>query len=259
MRNILRIFPGCQAGHAASPTAGGDFLDAAHPPADDGSLTLCHYRGTVDHEPSDAPATDDAAADRKAGRRKGLGCAVEVIETVALTLVIFFVIQNFVAEPFKVQQHSMERSFAEGDYVLVDRLTGRWSPYARGQVVVFQPPAHMAEGKDPFIKRVIGVGGDTVEIRDGQVFVNGAALDEPYLFRNDAGITEPTEAWDQTRWVVPEGELFVMGDHRLVSDDSRVFGPIPVSSVIGRGVVRYWPLSGLGIISTPAYENVPAP
>jgi signal peptidase I len=74
-----------------------------------------------------------------------------------------------------------------------------------------------------------------------------------------AGVAEPTVAGDQTRWVVPEGELFVMGDHRQVSEDSRVFGPIPVSSVIGRGVVRYWPLSEFGIIAAPTYENVAAP
>ena len=153
----------------------------------------------------------------------------------------------------------MERTFAQGDYVLVDRLTGRWSPYTRGQVVVFQPPANWTDRKEPFIKRVIGVGGDTVEVGDGQVFVNGVALDEPYLFRNDAGVVEPTEAGDQTRWVVPAGELFVMGDHRQVSEDGRFFGPIPVASVIGRGVVRYWPPSVFGVIATPAYENLPAP
>jgi signal peptidase I len=216
--------------------------------------------GTVDHETSDTPAPEGAARGEKTNRRRGgLGCAVEVIETLVLTLVIFFVIQNFVAQPFQVQQHSMERTFTDGDYVLVDRLTGRWSPYTRGQVVVFQPPANWTGRKEPFIKRVIGVGGDTVEVRDGQVFVNGVALDEPYLFHNDAGLVEPTEAGDQTRWVVPEGELFVMGDHRQVSEDSRVFGPIPVSSVIGRGVVRYWPLSEFGIIATPTHENVPAP
>jgi signal peptidase I len=214
----------------------------------------------VDHESSDMTAPEGAARGRTTGGRGGgLGCAVEVIETLVLTLVIFFVIQNFVAQPFQVKQHSMERTFVEGDYVLVDRLTGRWSPYTRGQVVVFQPPAstHLNE---PFIKRVIGVGGDTVEVRDGQAFVNGVALDEPYLFRNAAGVAEPTTAsGDQSRWVVPQGDLFLMGDHRQVSDDSRVFGPIPVSSVIGRGVVRYWPLSEFGIIATPSYENVPAP
>ena len=217
----------------------------------------------MDQEPSDTPAPDDAPddtpADRKASRRRGLGCVVEVIETLVLTFVIFFVIQNFVAQPFQVKQHSMERTFVEGDYVLVDRLTALWSPYTRGQVVVFQPPPALAEGKEPFIKRVIGVGGDTIEVRDGRVFVNGIALDEPYLFRNDAGLVEATEAVDQTRWVVPEGQLFVMGDHRQVSEDGRVFGPIPVSSVIGRGVVRYWPLSEFGTIATPSYENVPAP
>jgi signal peptidase I, bacterial type len=213
----------------------------------------------VDRESSDTSAPEDARAAKASRRRGGLGCAVEVIETVALTLVIFFVIQHFVAQPFQVKGSSMERTFVESDYVLVDRLTPRWSPYGRGQVVVFQPPENWNDRKEPFIKRVIGIGGDTVEVRDGQVFVNRIALEEPYLFRNDAGVAEPTIAGDQTRWIVPEGELFVMGDHRQVSEDSRVFGAIPVSSVIGRGVVRYWPLSEFGIVATPNYENVPAP
>ena len=213
----------------------------------------------MDHESSDTPGAAGAGAGKVSRRRGGLGCVVEVIETLALTFVIFFVIQNFVAQPFQVQQHSMERTFAQGDYVLVDRLTARWSPYARGQVVVFRPPAGVTDRKDPFIKRVIGVGGDTVEVREGQVLVNGVALDEPYLYRDDAGIVEPTDAGDQTRWVVPEDDLFVMGDHRQVSDDSRIFGPIPVSSVIGRGIVRYWPLAEFGIIATPSYGSPPAP
>lgn len=213
----------------------------------------------MDQEPSETPAPDDAPADRKASRRRrGLGCVFEIIETLVLTLVIFFVIQNLVAQPFQVQQHSMDRTFAEGDYVLVDRLSHLWSPYVRGQVVVFQAPAS-TDLKEPLIKRVIGVGGDTVEVRDGQVFVNGVALDEPYLFRDAAGVAQPTTAVDPSRWVVPAGDLFVMGDHRQVSEDSRVFGPIPVSSVIGRGLVRYWPLSEFGIVASQTYANVPAP
>jgi signal peptidase I len=212
-----------------------------------------------DHESSGSPPPENAPEANVSRRRGGLGCAVEVIETLVLTLAIFFVIQNFVAQPFQVQGSSMERTFVESDYVLVDRLTHLWSPYARGQVVVFHPPASATDGSEPFIKRVIGVGGDTVEVRDGQVFVNGVALDEPYLFRDTAGVAEPTTAGDQSRWVVPAGDLFVMGDHRQVSDDSRIFGPIPVSSVVGRGVVRYWPLSEFGIIATPSYGNVPAP
>jgi signal peptidase I len=204
------------------------------------------------------PTPDDAPPAKKASRRGALGCALEIIETLLLTLVIFFVIQNFVAQPFQVHQHSMDRTFAEGDYVLVDRLSHLWSPYARGQVVVFQAPVSSGL-KEPLIKRTIGVGGDTVEVREGQVFVNGVALDEPYLFRDAAGNKEPTAARDPQRWVVPEGEIFVLGDHREVSEDSRVFGPLSVSSVIGRGVIRYWPLAEFGLIATASYENVPAP
>lgn len=198
--------------------------------------------------------------EEKARRRgSGRGCAVEVIETLVLTLVIFFVIQNFVVQPFQVKGSSMERTFADSDFVLVDRLTPRWSPYSRGQIVVFHPPETVTDHGEPFIKRVIGLGGDTVEVKDGRVFVNGVALDEPYLFRNAAGDTEQTVASDPSRWVVPEGDLFVMGDHRQASEDSRVFGPIPIASVIGRGVVRYWPLAEFGIIATPSYGSIPAP
>ena len=205
------------------------------------------------------PAPGGADPERTGRHRVGRGCAIEVVETLVLTLLIFFVIQNFVAQPFQVKQQSMERTFAEGDYVLVDRLTGRWSPCSRGQVVVFQPPPTWTNRPEPYIKRVIGVGGDTVEVRDGQVFVNGTAFDEPYLFHNEAGVAEPTETGDRSLWVVPEGELFVMGDHREMSADSRVFGTIPTSSVIGHAVVRYWPLSEFGIVETPTYDNVPAP
>jgi len=89
--------------------------------------------------------------------------------------------------------------------------------------------------------------------------VNGTALDEPYLFRNPAGVVEPTEAGDQARWVVPDGDLFVLGDHRQASSDGRAFGPVPVSSVIGRAVLRYWPFASFGIIESPSYANSPAP
>jgi signal peptidase I len=125
---------------------------------------------------------------------------------------------------------------------------------------VLLPPASWTDRDEPFIKRVIGLAGDTVEVRpDGRVAINGVAIDEPYLFRDDTGVVEPTEASGQTRWLVPDGELFVMGDHRQDSADSRVFGVIPVSSVIGRGALRYWPFSDFGIIETPSSANVPAP
>jgi signal peptidase I len=193
-------------------------------------------------------------------RHSALAGAIEIVKTLVLAAAIFFVIQLFVAQPYQVEMESMERTFEPGDYVLVDKLSPRWDPYSRGEVVVFDPPKGWeAPRKAPFIKRVIGLAGDTVEVRpDGRVYVNGTALDEPYLYRDESGVAEPTEAF-QAALVVPQGELFVMGDHRQASSDSREFGPIPSSAVIGRAFVRYWPLGAFGLVQTPAYPGVPAP
>jgi signal peptidase I len=190
-------------------------------------------------------------------RRSSLGCLFEIVETLVLTLIIFFVIQSFVAQPYQVQQNSMERTLEPGQYVLVDKLTPRWDSYGRGDVVVFNPPATWTDDSTPFIKRVIGLPGDTIEIKDdGRVYVDGTALDEPYTYKNAQGVNEPTTA-TQARWVVPEGDLFVMGDHREKSADSRLFGPISISDVIGRAFLRYWPISALEIIATPSYPGIP--
>jgi len=195
-------------------------------------------------------------------RRSSLGCLFEVLETLVLTLIIFFVIQNFIAQPYQVQQQSMEQTLEPGQYVLVDKLTPRWDEYDRGDVVVFSPPESWTNNDTPFIKRVIGVAGDTVEVRDdGLVYVNGEALDEPYTYTDEDGNNEPTTAsLDQGLWSIPAGQLFVMGDHRQMSADSRVFGPINTSDVIGRAFLRYWPISEFGILETPVYPDLaPAP
>ena len=132
---------------------------------------------------------------RAAQTSSPLGCLFEVVETLVLTLVIFFVIQNFIAQPYQVQQNSMERTLEPGQYVLVDKLTPRWDSYSRGDVVVFNPPRPGPRTRHPFIKRVIGLPGDTVEVKDdGFVYVNGVKLDEHYLYVNDAGVQEPTTA-----------------------------------------------------------------
>jgi signal peptidase I len=192
-------------------------------------------------------------------QRSNFGCLVEVAETLILTLIIFFVIQNFIAQPYQVQQNSMERTLEPGQYVLVDKLTPRWDSYSRGDVVVFNPPATWTSDPTPFIKRVIGLPGDMVAVKeDGLVYINDTPLDEPYTFANEAGVHEPTTALDEQSWVVPAGQLFVMGDHRQRSADSRVFGPISASDVIGRAFLRYWPISTVGILQTPSYPGVPS-
>lgn len=192
-------------------------------------------------------------------QRPAFGCLLEIVETLVLTLIIFVVIQNFVAQPYQVQQESMERSLSPEQYVLVDKLTPRFDSYDRGDVVVFTPPSDWVQDDGtPFIKRVIGMGGDTIEIRDGAVWVNGTQLDEPYVYQVD-GAAQPTHApVDQERWTVPPGELFLMGDHRSNSADSRAFGPVAVDRVIGRAWLRYWPLDTFGILSTPEYPGLAA-
>ena len=178
---------------------------------------------------------------------------IDVVETLALTLIAFFVIQTFIAQPFQVKQTSMETTLEPGQYVLVDKLTPRWNPYERGDIVVLHPPAGWEDRDDtPFIKRVIGLPGDKVSINDGAVYVNGQALDEAgYTFQD-----QPTTPLGDTKaWTVGVDELFVMGDHREASADSRAFGPIKVGSVVGRAFLRYWPASTFGILARPAYPG----
>jgi len=191
-------------------------------------------------------------------KRPVFGCLFEIVETLVLTLIIFLVIQNFVAQPYKVQQQSMERTLEPEQYVLVDKLTPRFDAYQRGDIVVFKPPADWGDDETPYIKRVIGESGDTIEIReDGLVYVNGTVLDEPYVYADENGDPQPTTAsLDQNTWTIPEGEVFLMGDHRSNSSDSRTFGPVEVDQVIGRAWLRYWPFDTFGVLPTPIYPEL---
>ena len=214
----------------------------------------CIDGGTPAAVPDGRPYTAGLVSQRPA-----LGCLFEIVETLVLTLIIFLVIQNFVAQPYKVQQQSMQRTLEPEQYVLVDKLSPRWDTYARGDIVVFTPPEAWGDEGTPFIKRVIGEGGDTLEIRDdGFVYVNDVQLEEPYIYADEPGGTpQPTTAsLDQTTWTIPEGQLFLMGDHRSNSADSRTFGPVPVDRIIGRAWLRYWPIGDFGILDTPTYPEL---
>jgi signal peptidase I len=197
-------------------------------------------------------------------RRSALGCLLEVVETLVLTLLIFWVVQSFVAQPFKVEQESMETTLLPDQYVLVDKLTPHWDPYKRGDVVVFNPPASWPQQSgQPYIKRVIGVAGDTIELRDGDVYLNGVKLIEPYVYVEN-GRPQPTEdLLGAKKWVVPPNAVFLMGDHRGNSADSREFGPVDVTAVIGRAWLRYWPIDTLRVLDVPRHPELgsasPAP
>ena len=189
-----------------------------------------------------------------------LGCLFEIVETLVLTLIIFLVIQTFVAQPYKVQQQSMEHTLEPDQYVLVDKLTPRFDTYKRGDIVVFTPPADWAqEDGTPFIKRVIGVGGDKVEIKDGQRVRQRDGARRAIHLRRTPG--EPAATDDrpgrQRSGSCPPGELFLMGDHRANSADSRdVRDGRRSAQVIGRAWLRYWPVNTFGILPTPTHPEL---
>jgi len=194
-------------------------------------------------------------------QRPALGCLFELIETLVLTVVIFLGIQTFVAQPYMVEQGSMERTLMERQYVLVDKLSPHWSAYRHGDIIVFNPPEAWTQGRGvPFIKRIIGLPGDRVQLQDGKVLVNGVQLVEPYIYTDD-GVPQTTDpnGGGPSEWVVPEGDLLVMGDHRRDSADSRTFGPVPIASVIGRAWLRYWPFDTFGLLAHPEYPELASP
>ena len=196
--------------------------------------------------------------------RKPLGCLIEIAETLILTIIIFWLIQTFVAQPYRVEQESMRTTLEPNQYVLVDKLSPHFDSYSRGDIVVFNPVLREECSEDvvggltdvtPYIKRVIGEPGDRVVLVDGDVEVKGVMLDEPYVH---GAQTVPLSG--ETVWTVPADRLFVMGDNRQNSTDSRSdqIGMVCSRDVIGRAWLRYWPLDTLGIMQTPTYPDVPA-
>jgi signal peptidase I len=188
-------------------------------------------------------------------RPKALDAVIEIATTVALAVILYLVIQTFVVQTYRVEQVSMVPTLREDQHLLIDKLTPRFDDYSRGDIIVFHPPGQDAD-TTPYIKRVIGVGGDHIELRDGKVWINGAQLDEPYI--SDKGNVRTDPQTDEDAWDVPAGTLFVMGDHRDASVDSRQFGFVPVDQVIGRAWLRFWPLDTFTLLQTPTYPNVPA-
>ncbi len=210
-------------------------------------------------------ATGDATpADSERPARRSLGCAFEIIETLVLTLVIYLLIHNFVAQPFEVQQESMLPTITPSDYVLIEKVTPRFGDYQRGDVIVFNPPSGYEQGGIPFIKRIIGLPGDSVQLENGRVLITPPGgttvrIDEPYIARTADGRPVPTQNQapePQTEWTVPAGSYFVMGDNRMQSEDSRRFGPIGHDAIIGRAWLRYFPLDRIGFVQRPSYAGL---
>lgn len=172
----------------------------------------------------------------------------EAIETIIISIVLFLAI-NAISERIRVESISMEPNLYAGDFVLVNKVIYFINKIPeRGDVVVFRYPLN--PDATPYIKRVIGLPGDEVRIESGKVYVNGEQITEPYL---DQGTTRGGT------WIVPEKQLFVMGDNRANSSDSRTWGYVPMENVIGRAELIYWPPQDWALLHNNAALAAPTP
>lgn len=176
--------------------------------------------------------------------------AREIIETIVLTVVIFVAI-HYSVQTFRVDGDSMRPGLTTDDYVLVNKLAYLFHGPSRGDVIVFHYPVNPNED---FIKRVIGLPGDTINVTPNQIIVNGVTLNEK------AYISAPMNATPRI-FKLQAGEYFVMGDNRPFSSDSRTWGPVPSNYIIGKATVVFWPLSNWEVIPTysTVFASVPAP
>jgi len=163
----------------------------------------------------------------------------EILQTVLIAVGLFFVV-NLVTARIRVEGTSMEPSLLDGEFVVVNRLSMLWQDPERGDIVVFHFP--LDRGRR-YIKRVIGLPGDLVSVLDGEVFVNGLIIDEPYV----AG--PPVYSGE---WTIGLGEVFVLGDNRNFSSDSQNWGNLDQDDIIGKAVLVYWPPDEIGLI--PHYD-----
>jgi len=165
----------------------------------------------------------------------------ELVETLVLALVFALIIRTFVVEVYQVSGHSMTNTLHDHERVLVNKFIYRFRDPQPGDIIVFKYPRQPDRG---FIKRVVAVEGDAVEIRGGKVYVNGELFPEVDTVRMSGGDFGP--------YVVPEDSVFVLGDNRSNSEDSRYFGEVPIENIRGLAVARIWPLSAIGALASPA-------
>lgn len=166
---------------------------------------------------------------------------VEAVQTLGLSIVLALGIRTFVAEARYIPSESMLPTLEVNDRLVVEKISYHFNPPKRGDIVVFWPPDELfeeGERRDAFIKRVIGLPGDTIEVADGVVYINDEPLDEDYTKE------PPTYSWGPE--TVPEDAYLVLGDNRNSSYDSHSWGFVPAENIIGKAVVRFWPPGRLG-------------
>jgi signal peptidase I len=192
---------------------------------------------------------EDYAYEDEQGEHTGARLLREVLEVAILTL-LFFSVVRLLVQNYRVDGPSMQRTLYTNEYILVDKAAYYLHPPQRGDVVVFQYPLDTSVN---FVKRVIGVPGDEVQIDvNGTVTVNGKVLNEPYVYQQLCPC-------DPKSIVLQPNQYYVMGDHRGDSDDSRDWGPVPRSDIIGKASLVYWPLPDVHMIPSwsGVFTNIP--
>lgn len=176
------------------------------------------------------PAEETSEEERRSSRR--LRTLIEILVIFVAAFGIALLVQAFLVKPFTIHQDSMRPTLEEGDRILLNRLSYRFGEPAAGDVIVFHSPINPDED---LVKRIVGIPGDRVSVSGGKLYVNGEAQDEPYLLEQDFN-------GEDAEVEVLDGEVFVMGDNRNDSGDSRSFGTIPQDSIIGSAFCVYWPI-----------------
>jgi len=184
--------------------------------------------------------------------RRLMNVAREALLTVGLVVVVFFASRQ-VVQNVEVQGHSMDTTLETNELILVDTLSYKLHPPRRGDIIILHPPVFGAESED-YVKRVIGLPGETVRVRHGTVYINGKTLSEPYLTQSHT-YDWPPEGGAQT---VPPGKLFVLGDNRDISYDSHEWATpwLAEDQVIGRAMIAYWPLKDFHLFSAPIFSTI---
>ncbi|MBN1810438.1 MAG: signal peptidase I [Anaerolineae bacterium] len=190
-------------------------------------------------EPAHSTSAERVSLARTFG---GRSLVREILETVLLTVVLFLVI-NTVTGRSQVNGSSMEPTLHNGQYLIISKITYWIHPPERGDIIVLHPPNNLGED---YIKRVVGLPGERVEIREGKVWADGVALDEPYVS------SAPSYSG---AWTLAEGEYLVLGDNRNNSNDSHSWGPLGEGNIVGKALLSYWPPENWGIVEHHAFPG----
>ena len=173
---------------------------------------------------------------------------LDTMQTILLAASIFLVIYIFLFRPFQVSGESMFPTFKNKEYILTNLITLRFSNSKKGDVIVFKAPT---DSEKDFIKRIIGIAGDSVLLKEGFVYVNGKKLDEHGYLGNDVRTYGGGFLQEDDPVIVPDGEYFVMGDNRPFSSDSREWGFLKQKDIIGKSFFVYWPINKMRLVKNP--------